>query len=178
MKWADADLVRYHIVGVYQGRADVAAGSDVAYADVTDRVTIDLTWKQSEAALVGTPAIVNEKSVVTNPRNYDAKCAPPTLKGDYEHYTVLSAKDGLGAILELQVQTTYPAVDVVQFCTGSKKAVAGKVETQAIPLPVVSPMMFALPLTGNEGVTISADRKSLIVKKDGWTWTYTPTPGK
>jgi hypothetical protein len=35
-------------------------------------------------------------------------------------------------------------------------------------------MIFAMP-TGNDDVTISADKKSIIFKNGGWTWTYTPT---
>ncbi len=48
------------------------------------------------------------------------------LKGDYEHYEVLSIKEDLSGSLELQVQTTYPVVEVAQFCTASRKAMPGK----------------------------------------------------
>ena len=175
MKWGSADVVKYHIVGVYSAKTDVVAGSDIGYADVTDRVVIDLTWKLSEAKLVGTPAVVNEKSAVTNLANYEPKCAPPALKGEYEHFTALSIKDGLAGSLEMQVQRIYPAASVIQFCTGAPKAVAAKTETRPEEFTVVSPMIFAMPATGNTDVTISADKKSIIVKKGGWTWTYTPT---
>jgi hypothetical protein len=175
MKWASADVIKYHIVGVYSAKTDVVAGSEIGYADVTDRVVIDLTWKLSEAKLVGSPAVVNEKSVVKNLSNYEPKCAPPTLKGEYEHFTALSIKDGLAGSLEMQVQQTYPAANVIQFCTGAPKAVAGKTETRPEEFPVVSPMIFAMPEAGNKDVSISADKKSIVVKKGGWTWTYTPT---
>ena len=175
MKWASADVVKYHIVGVYSAKTDVVAGGEVGYADVTDRVVIDLSWKLSEAKLVGTPTVVNEKSAVKNLANYEPKCAPPTLKGEYEHFTALSIKDGLAGSLEMQVQQIYPAANVIQFCTGAPKAVAAKTETRPEELTVVSPMIFAMPATGNADVTISADKKSIIVKKGGWTWTYTPT---
>src|ERR671914_2023837 len=47
-----ADVITYRIVGVYSAKTDVVAGSsDVGYADVTDRVVIDLTWKLSEMKL-------------------------------------------------------------------------------------------------------------------------------
>jgi hypothetical protein len=175
MKWSSADVIKYHIVGVYSAKTDVVAGSDVGYADVTDRVVIDLTWKLSEAKLVGTPTVVNEKSAVKNLANYEPKCTPPTLKGEYEHFTALSIKDGLAGSLEMQVQQIYPAANVIQFCTGAPKAVAAKTETRPEEFTVVSPMIFAMPATGNTEVTISADKKSIIVKKGGWTWTYTPT---
>ena len=75
----------------------------------------------------------------------------------------------------MQVQRTYPAASVIQFCTGAPKAVAAETETTPEEFGVVSPMIFAMPSTGSNDVTISADKKSIIVKKDGWTWTYTPT---
>jgi hypothetical protein len=175
MKWGAADVIKYHIVGVYSAKTDVVAGGEVGYADVTDRVVIDLTWKLSEAKLVGTPTVVNEKSAVKNLANYEPKCAPPTLKGEYEHFTALSIKDGLAGSVEIQVQQVYPAANVIQFCTGAPKAVAAKTETRPEEFMVVSPMIFAMPTTSNSDVTISADKKSIIVKKGGWTWTYTPT---
>lgn len=175
MKWGSADVIKYHIVGVYSAKTDVVAGSDVGYADVTDRVVIDLAWKLSEAKLVGTPTVLNEKSVVKNLANYEPRCTPPTLKGEYEHFTALSIKDGLAGSLEMQVQRIYPAATVIQFCTGAPKAVAAKTETRPEEFTVVSPMIFAMPATGNKDVAISADKKSIVVKKGGWTWTYTPT---
>lgn len=58
-----ADLVRYHIVGVYQDRDHIAADGS-GQADVTNRVVIDLTWKLSEAKLVGAPTFQNTRTTV------------------------------------------------------------------------------------------------------------------
>src|SRR5262245_43261034 len=165
MKWGSADVVKYHIVGVYSGKTDVIAGSDIGYADVTDRVVIDLTWKLSEMKLVGVPKVANETSVVKNLANFEPKCKPPTLSGEYEHLTVLSIKEGLAGSLEMQVQQVYPDANVIQFCTGSPKAVAAKTETRPDELTVASPVILAMPATGNKDVTVSADKKSIIVKK-------------
>jgi len=175
MKWASADVIKYHIVGVYSAKTNILAGTEVGYADVTDRVVIDLTWKVSQAKLVGTPTITNEKSTIKNLSNYEPKCNPPTLKGEYEHYTLLSIKEGVTGSAEMQVQRVYPAANVIQFCTGSPKPVAGKTETEVEEFGVVSPMLFAMPLGDNKEISISPDKKSIIVKRKGWTWTYTPT---
>ena len=40
---------------------------------------------------------------------------------------------------------------------------------------VVSPVSFGMPLPDSDDLRISTDKKSLIAKKDGWTWTYTPS---
>src|SRR4029077_19302153 len=125
MKWGAADVIRYHIVGVYQG-TPIVSSEGAAIADVSDRVVMDFTWKLSEMKLVGKPTFQNFKTTVTKPRDRDGKCAPPVLKGDYEHYEILGIKDGLSGMLEVQVQTTYPVVDIPQFCTGKPKAAPAK----------------------------------------------------
>ena len=173
MKWGAADLVRYHIVGVYQDKTPIA-GDGSGRADVTDRVVIDLTWKLSEAKLVGSPTFQNTKTVVANLSDREPTCLPPVLKGEYEHYELLGIKDGPGGALELQVQTTYPIVEVAQFCTASRKAVPAKTNKRSEDFVVVSPVMFGMPLPDSDDLRISKDKKSLVTRKGGWTWTLTP----
>src|ERR1035437_6660636 len=76
-RWTEGKdgIVDYHIIGVYQGRTNVAGDSNwIAYADVTDRVVIDLKWKLADSKLVGTPSFQNTKSEVKNLRNGEASC--------------------------------------------------------------------------------------------------------
>ncbi|MGB9006495.1 MAG: hypothetical protein WCB96_12290 [Candidatus Aminicenantales bacterium] len=174
MRWGSADVVRFHIVGVYQGQPSIASDGS-GRADVTDRVVIDLKWKLSESKLVGTPSFQNTKSVLKNPHDMEPSCLPPILKGEYEHYELLGIKDGLGGALELQVQTTYPVVEVAQFCTASRKPVPASRKTRPEDLVVPSPVMLAMPLPDSDNLRVSPDKKSLIHKKGGWTWTFTPT---
>lgn len=174
MKWATADVVRYHIVGVYQGRTYIASDGS-GQADVTDRVVIDLSWKLSESKLVGQPTFQNTKSMVTNLGDREPACLPPVLKGAYEHYELLGIKEGLGGDLELQVQTTHPVVEVAQSCTASRKAVPARTNTRPEQFGVISPVMFGMPLPDSDDLRISADKKAMIAKKNGWTWTLTPT---
>lgn len=174
MKWGAADVIRYHIVGVYQARTYIASDGS-GQADITDGLVVDLTWKLSESKLVGTPTFQNVKSVVKNVGDREPKCLPPVLKGDYEHYEVLGIKDGIAGGLELQVKTTYPVVEVVQFCTGSRKVVPAKTETRPEEFGVISPVAFGMPLPDSDDLRISRDKKSLITKKNGWTWTLTPS---
>jgi hypothetical protein len=174
MKWASADVIRYHVVGVYQDRTYIASDGS-GQADVTDGLVIDFTWKLSESKLVGKPTFQNTKTSVKNVADREPKCLAPILKGDYEHYDVLSIKEGMANALELQVRTTYPQVDVVQFCTGSRKAVPAKTETRPEELAVLSPVMFGLPLPDSGDLRISPDKKSFILRKAGWTWTIMPS---
>jgi hypothetical protein len=176
MHWSSAEVVRYHIVGVYQAQTNVIGDPNwMGYADVTDRVVIDLKWKLTESKLAGEPVIRNEKSAVSNLRNPEPKCRPPVLNGEYEHWELLQVKDGPSGVLELQVQTTYPAAEVAQFCTGKNKAVPGSVKKRSEELIVLSPVMLGMPLPESDNLRISKDKKSLIHKQGGWTWTFTPT---
>lgn len=176
MRWGSADIVRYHIVGVYQAQTNVIGGANaIGYADVWDRVVIDLKWKLSESKLAGKPVFLNEKSLVKNLRDYEPTCLPPKLKGEYEHFELLGIKDGLGGALELQVRTSYPDAEVVQFCTGKFKSVPARVKTEPQELVVPSPVMFGMPLPDSDALRVSRDKKSLIAKKGGWTWTFTPS---
>jgi hypothetical protein len=174
MRWASVDVVRYHIVGEYQGQPTMASDGS-GLADVMDRVVIDLTWKLSESKLVGTPSFENGKSAVTNLRDREPSCLAPILKGEYDHYELLAVKDGLGGSLELQVQTTYPAAEVAQFCTASRRSVPASRKARAEDFPVISPVMFGMPLPDSDDLRVSPDKKSLIHKKAGWTWTFTPS---
>jgi hypothetical protein len=177
MKWSSASKIRYQIVGVYQARTYIA-GDGSGRADVTDRVVIDLVWNLPESKLIGQPTFQNFKAAVTNVTDIEPKCLPPVLKGDYEHYELLGIKDGLAGALELQVQTTYPVVEVVQVCSGGRKAVPGNKVVRLDQFPVVSPVMFAMPLPDSDDLRVSSDKKSLIAKKHGWTWTFTPTAAR
>jgi hypothetical protein len=172
-------IVDYHIVGVYQGRTNVVGGSDwIGYADVADRVVIDLKWNLAESKLVGMPSFQNTKSEVKNLRNSEPSCLPPVLKGEYEHYELQAIKQGLGGALELLVQTTYPMVEVSQLCTGKRKSLPASRKTHPEEMVVPSPVAFGMKLPDSDNLRISSDKKSLIQKKAGWTWTFTPSVKK
>jgi hypothetical protein len=175
-RWSSAKVVAYHIVGVYEGRVNVVGGSKwIGYADVTDRVEIDLAWDPARSKLVGTPTFRNTKSVVRNLRNFEAKCLPPILKGDYEHYELQRIKESADGNLEVQVLTTYPGAEVAQLCTGQREAVPASRDLRSEEFGVISAVAFGMELPDSDDLRISPDKKSLITKKDGWTWTFTPS---
>ena len=173
-KWAAADVVRYHIVGVHQGESFVA-GDAAGLGDIADRVVIDLTWKLSEQELIGPVAIQNTKSTVSKLRDREPACLPPVLKGDFEFYDLLAVKAGLGSVLELTVRTTHPIVEVAQACTASRRAVPAKVRERPEEFVLPSPILFAMPLPKSGDLSVTADKKSFVMKKSGWTWTVTPS---
>jgi hypothetical protein len=70
-----------------------------------------------------------------------------------------------------------PVVEVAQFCTSSRKAVPGKVAARPVELVVPTPVLFAQMAPGStvNNLTVTKDRKQLIYRNGGWTWTFTPT---
>ena len=177
-KWTEAKggLIHYHIEGVFQGQAKVVGGSTWSgFADVTDRVVIDLDWNLGESKMVGIARIQNSKATARNFRDAEPKCLPPILRGEYEHFDLLGVKNGLGGALEMQVRTAYPVVEVVQMCTGPRVKVPASNWTRPEELVIPSPVLLDSQATGSDNLRTSQDRKSLIHKKAGWTWTFTPS---
>ena len=173
-KWASAEMVKYHIVGVYQA-ATFIASDGAGQADVTDRVVVDLNWKMSQQALVGEPAIQNFKSTISKVRDREPSCLAPVLKGEYEHYDLTSVKAGLAGVLTFTANTTYPVVDVQYMCTAGRKPAPAKVKTEPKDFSLPTPVLFGMGIPNTNELSISPDKTSFIVKKDGWTWTITPT---
>ena len=173
-KWSSADLVKYHIVGVYQGTYFVA-GDGSGQADFTDRVVIDLTWKHSEEKMVGAATFQNSKSVASKLRDRESACLAPVLKGNLEFFDLKAIEPSFNGGLYLKSQTIHPEVEVAQFCTASRRTVPAKVEDNTEDFGIPSPMVFAMPPPKSGEYALSPDRKSLIVKKGDWTWTLTPT---
>ncbi len=173
-KWSSAELIRYHIVGVYQDATHLASDG-AGLADVSDRVVIDLTWKMSQQTVVGTPVIQNSKSTTANLRDPTPGCLAPTLQGEYEHYELLSVKPGLAGVLEFTSRTSYPVVEAAYRCTMARKPVPAKVVTTPEDFSLPAVMLFGMPIPPTEALTVSPDKKFFTAKKNGWTWTITPT---
>jgi hypothetical protein len=172
--WGTAELIKYHIVGAYQDSTFIAADG-AGLADIGDRVVIDLTWKMSQQTIVGTPAIQNAKSTLAKLRDPTPACLPPVLQGEYEHYELLSVKPGPAGVLTFTSSTSYPVVEAAYRCTMSRKPVAAKVVTTPVDFSLPAVMLFGMPIEASDGLTVSPDKKFFTVRKDGWTWTITPT---
>ncbi len=169
-----SDVVRYSVTGVYQARTNVSADANwIAYADVGDRVELQFDWKLSEARLVSTASIQNHAATLANPRNWEAKCAPPAVNGPFE-YDLRAVEQGIGGALRLHVQTRFPPVQVHQFCTGALKSIAPKNVLGPMEFMVPPPTMLGMQLPAGGPVTRSADGKSLVLQQGGWRWTFTP----
>ena len=172
-RWSSAKTIFYAVEGIFADQASMTATMG-GVGDVRDRVTMSFEWNLSESKLVKLLSLNNYPSEVKNLRDREPTCLAPTLKGTYEHATVLEVTNGLGGALDMKVERSYPAVDVAQSCTASRKSIPAQKKTEMQQMGVPSPILIAMgaPTSGN--VSYTADKKSIIVKDRGWTWTFTP----
>jgi len=175
-KWATVTVVHYAVVGTFSGSPLVVDAGTGGIADVADRVEIDFDYDQTTAKLVGEPKIVNSPSAFSSLRNGAAGCTPPALHGPYEHFTLVSLKEGLAGQLEMTAQRDLPAADMPRMCSGAPEAVAARSVTEVDSFVVPGVMTLAMPIEPSSSLTISADRTTLTQVDKGWTWIYKPTP--
>jgi hypothetical protein len=172
-RWGSAKSIHYVVEGVHEGPASMTATMG-GVGDVTDRISMTLEWSLTEGKLVKPAVFRNQPSEVKNLRDREPKCVPPILKGAYEHATVLEVAAGYGTDIHVKYERLYPAVEVAQFCSGRRTIPAQK-KIEMMQVVVPSPMLLAMGVPGNNDLSFSADRKSMIVKREGWTWTFTPS---
>ena len=175
-KWATVTVVHYTVTGTFSANTLVVAAGTSGLADVADRVEIGFDYDQTAAKLVGEASIVNFPSTFASLRNGAEGCTPPTLHGAYEHFTLVSLKEGLGGQLEMTAQRDFPAADMPRMCSGGTEAVAARSVTEVETFVVPGVMILAMPIEPSNSLTVSADRTSLTQVDKGWTWTYVPTP--
>ena len=180
MRWSNAKVAHFHIVGAYDKRTVIAYNSgNYAQGDVTDGLTLDFDWSVRDNAIVGEVKFQDAGSKLGALASVEAGCKPPIPKGDYEHLTTSKVRSSDGMRVEVQGTRHYPNVDVAG-CEADKSyhSVVAKDEPVTEYVAVPNPMMLAVPgaSAGGGNVAMSTDRKSFIVKSNGWTWTYTPEP--
>lgn len=173
-RWGSAKVVYYAVEGSHSGSASMTATMG-GMADVVDRVSMILEWNLSEMKLLKVTSLRNYPSEVKNLRDREPKCLPPVLKGSYEHATFLEVANGLGGAIDLKVERSYPAVDVAQSCTASRKFIPAEKKTSVESMAVPSPVMLAMGMPSSPQLSYSADKKSMIVRNGNWTWTFTPS---
>ena len=173
-RWGSASRIYYAVEGRHSGPASMTATMG-GLADVADRVSMTFEWSLTEAKLLKVTTLKNFASEVKNLRDREATCLPPVLKGAYELATVLEVVNGLGGAIDLKSERSYPAVDVAQSCTASRKAIPAEKKVSVQSMAVPSPIMMAMGAPATEQLSYSADKKSMIVKDGSWTWTFTPS---
>ena len=172
MKWANAKVIYYAVEGVHSGEILVTNGPG-GYGQVDDKVTMTLEYNLADMQLVKVSNLTNAPAQVSKLRDYERKCNPPVLKGPLE-LTVLDVTNGIGGALDLRLETSFPAAEVSQVCTG-KKAVAAAKKVEVLQFGVPSPVLLAMGAPSTKELAFSPDGKSMTVKLKNWAWTFTPS---
>lgn len=174
-KWTALTVVHYRVLAEYSGETTLFAEGWPA-VQATDRVEIEFDWDQSEMQLAGSAKITNSPTRHGAPAGIDG-CPAPRVDGTLEVLTAVSISGQPGS-LEVATTTenpagTYPGPNEEGPC-GASFEVAAKSTTGTMSLRPLPAMMLAMgpPGTGS----ISQDGKSLVMKSENWTWTFTPTP--
>ncbi len=155
-----AQVMHYKIVGEYRAQTVIAYQETGGQATVKDSVQLELDWDSDKQKVIGPVHIQNAKSELSDLRNVERSCPPPSPKGAYEHIEVTEAKDNGYGTLELKGTRSYPEVQVTAFCqgVGVRKTIPAKQEfvTEGVAM-----------LNGNVS--------SFSVQAGDWKWTYTGT---
>ena len=175
LEWAGVQVVHYSVVGDYEGEDTVVQAGTGGIAPVKDRVEIAFDYDITKGKLVGAATFKDFPTQMGTLRNGAKGCRPPTISGEYERSTIESLSEGYGGQLAMMVRTDYPAAQMTVACTGGNEAVAPHTDSQQEDFIVPGIMLLAMgdSLTGD--LMVSKDGKSFIVKRDGWSYIYTPS---
>lgn len=178
MSLLDAKVIHWSVVGDYSGEDLILNVSTNGYAPVTDHVKIGFNYTlEGNGGLVGTPTVTDSDTQMGALRNGAEGCRPPTVLGHYEHSTIERIVDGLGGQLAMTVRTDFPAGTVPLVCRGSGDQ-PSPVRSSTTQVDFIVPGIALLTM-GDQlpagDVAVSPDKRSLIVRRHGWTYVYTPT---
>lgn len=178
MYWGEATVIRWSVVGDYEGEDLILNAGTRGCAPVKDHVQIVFEYtSEGIGGLLGSPVITNSTTEMGALRNGEDKCEAPTISsGNYEHATIESIEDGLGGQLAMMVRTDYPAGSVPVTCSGKGEFVQQRSSSTQEELPVPGIMMLAMGAEANSAeLQVAKDGKSIIVRRNGWTYTFTPS---
>jgi len=173
-RWTALTVVHYRVVGEYSRDTQLIGPVTVR---TTDRVEIEFDWDQFEMKLVGPAKITNAETQSSEPSGV-GDCATPRVEGAFELLTVESISEPIPGFLNLVTKRddpggSYQGPSENGPC-GNTTEVAAKSTPGTMMLQVVPAMMLGMGPPGTD--PISPDGKSLIVRSDDWSWTFTPTP--
>ena len=175
MKWGAADLIRYHIVGVYQGTPIIAsdgAGHRGRQRSRGLRFLVEAVRDEARRQ-ADVPELQDHGGEAARPRTASA-CRPCSKATTSTTKCSASRKDCPARSIS-RCKPPIPWSMCRSSAPGNPRPCPRRTTFVPEQFVVVSPVTFGMPLPDSDDLRISPDKKSLIAKKDGWTWTYTPT---
>jgi len=186
MKWMDAKVIHYKIVGEYSGEVPIMGqGGGGLMAKVTDRFEVEFDYDNSTYKLLGTPIIRNfptKSEVVYDKRN--SNCPAPRVDGAFEFSTVTAITQDAPMRFTYSMRRDFVggAVPSMALECGSANFVAASMtlSMKVVGLGMGMHMARLQPGQSNGEITRTPDGKSFVMKGPesehiGWVWTVTPT---
>lgn len=187
VKWQTANAVHYDVVAEYTGTTAILmppAGAPVGpyRAQVKDHYEISFDWNPGSMEMVGKPVFKNFPATLPSGTPggtmFQQACPPPKVNGTYDHVEVVGAKTGMMGTnsLELSVKRTFPAGSVPYAAEGPCNNwldVPAKTETTTSGMLVPPGMYFAMPSAMPSNLTLGKDGKTMTLRDNEWTYTYT-----
>jgi hypothetical protein len=179
-KWARAEVASFHVDAVFDGWTGVSHQWGAAEGEVSDSLKVDFVWNLNLRKVVGDVKFSNGGSTVKGVRSSLKECPTPGMPSGYEHFIVNSAAQDFDARIVLKGERAYGAVQVPLDCPSSMQMKSSPAKTVAATeyLAIPDPRMLGVGETGNPNVVVSKDRKTFVVKANGWTYAYTPILAK
>ena len=173
-KWTALTIVHYRVVGEYSGETQLLA-STLTKAQATDRVEFELDWNQFDMKMAGEATVKNTPTQFT-PIGVGG-CPAPRVNGALEVATLLSVKDAVAGHVNVALKNDKPAgarpvASEEGPCGTTWEDLAASSTTKDQMLTIPPAMMLAM---GPNPGMVTPDGKSMFVKGEGWTWTFTPT---
>jgi hypothetical protein len=117
-KWSKLEVVHFEVVGeIADKHVQIPPVDADLYADVADRVTLSFDWNREKNIFVGLPKFQNHPGKATNLVGMGKECPTGKLNGPYEHFDIVSIKQGAPAqAVELVGKRIHPETMVAESC--------------------------------------------------------------
>ncbi len=177
MKWMDATIVHYEVVGEFKDRVLIVHSGGGGYAQIADSMTLSFDFDITESKLASMPTFTNKATTMGALEPGEPGCNPPVLAGKYEHRTIEEVTEGFGGMLTLKVRTEFPGALSPQVCTDAGIREQARSDYDEVQFVVPGIMTFAMdPASLGDKMILSKDRGSMTVKGlDGWSYVVTPS---
>ncbi len=182
VKWTEAKVVHYKIVGDYTGTMTILHGTNsLRNAPVSDHLEFEFDWDNQEMALLGTPVLRNVATKVgTIEMPAGMECPPVRLEAPPEFATVTKVT-AVSVLLQIELKSQLGRGAIPWTgntssgkCGDAWDPAAPSEETTTLNLQLPPGMMLAMApeMTGYDR---SKDGKSMLTKpENGWSWVITP----
>jgi len=182
LKWTEAKVVHYKIVGDYTGKMGILSGAHtMRNAEISDHIELEFDWDNQEMTLLGTPVLRNTPTRLGAIDPSPIEGCPPVRVDKPAEFASVTRVTAMSVLLKIEF--TQQAAEGALPWIASTNSKCGDLwdssapgsATQTVDLQLPHGMFLAMPKE-QSGYDISKDGKSLIPRpENGWAWVITPS---